>query len=423
MVMLIVYGGVLKERRILRLVSAVLGVFPLAIIQLWCGTVENWTWMIGMFAAISVMTIILKYGCQTKWGNALYMCARAFMRAELIAALEWQIYSFYFWKDEKGEYTAKSILFCAVIYIAGFLIFCYFDNRQMRERENCEMEINKKNLILIWILTLFMFALSNLSYTEVITPFTGVMKSEIFNIRTLMDLAGVLMIEIFQILKLDNDTKQEMMAIQNVLRMQYLQYRESQENTELLNRKYHDLKHQIQVIRDESNEKKRGQYLDEIERGINLYDSEIKTGNSVLDTIFTSKSSQCVRLGIKMTVVADGKLLKQIHVMDLCTIFGNALDNAIEYEVQIENPEMKMIHVSISEKQSFVCALVENYYEGEHLKEGELPTTTKADKQYHGYGLKSIRYSVERYHGYFNVTVKDNWFRLELLFPYKELKK
>ena len=36
--------------------------------------------------------------------------------------------------------------------------------------------------------------------------------------------------------------------------------------------------------------------------------------------------------GNKMTVVADGKLLNQIHVMDLCTIFGNALDNAIEYE-------------------------------------------------------------------------------------------
>ena len=39
---------------------------------------------------------------------------------------------------------------------------------------------------------------------------------------------------------------------------------------------------------------------------------------------------------------------------------------------------MKMIHVSISEKQSFVCVLVENYYEGEHLKIGELPSTTKS---------------------------------------------
>ena len=356
----------LKERRI-KLIGVAAGFLPLAVIQLWCGTVENFLWIAGMFAAMGVMTILLKYGCLIKWKNAAYMCARAFMRAELIAALEWQIYSFYFWKNGRKEYTVKSILFCGIIYVVGFFLFYYLDIRQMKERENYELEISRKNLILVWILTLFMFALSNLSYTEVITPFTGVMKSEIFNIRTLMDLAGVLMIEIFQIIKLDNDTKQEMMAIQNVLRTQYLQYRESQENIELLNQKYHDLKHQIQVLREEPNEKKKGQYLDEIERGIHLYDSEIKTGNLVLDTIFTSKSTQCVRLGIKMTVVADGKLLNQIHVMDLCTIFGNALDNAIEYEVQIQDPEMKMIHVSISEKQSFVCVLVENYYEGEHL--------------------------------------------------------
>ena len=412
----------LKERRI-KLIGVAAGFLPLAVIQLWCGTVENFLWIAGMFAAMGVMTILLKYGCLIKWKNAAYMCARAFMRAELIAALEWQIYSFYFWKNGRKEYTVKSILFCGIIYVVGFFLFYYLDIRQMKERENYELEISRKNLILVWILTLFMFALSNLSYTEVITPFTGVMKSEIFNIRTLMDLAGVLMIEIFQIIKLDNDTKQEMMAIQNVLRTQYLQYRESQENIELLNQKYHDLKHQIQVLREEPNEKKKGQYLDEIERGIHLYDSEIKTGNLVLDTIFTSKSTQCVRLGIKMTVVADGKLLNQIHVMDFCTIFGNALDNAIEYEVQIQDPEMKMIHVSISEKQSFVCVLVENYYEGEHLKIGELPSTTKADKQYHGYGLKSIRYSAEKYHGCFNINVKDNWFRLELLFPRKGLTK
>ena len=238
--MIIASGSMLKERRI-KLIGVAAGFLPLAVIQLWCGTVENFLWIAGMFAAMGVMTILLKYGCLIKWKNAAYMCARAFMRAELIAALEWQIYSFYFWKNGRKEYTVKSILFCGIIYVVGFFLFYYLDIRQMKERENYELEISRKNLILVWILTLFMFALSNLSYTEVITPFTGVMKSEIFNIRTLMDLAGVLMIEIFQIIKLDNDTKQEMMAIQNVLRTQYLQYRESQENIELLNQKYHDL--------------------------------------------------------------------------------------------------------------------------------------------------------------------------------------
>ena len=40
---------------------------PLAVIQLWCGTVENFLWIAGMFSAMGVMTILLKYGCLIKW--------------------------------------------------------------------------------------------------------------------------------------------------------------------------------------------------------------------------------------------------------------------------------------------------------------------------------------------------------------------
>lgn len=297
------------------------------------------------------------------------------------------------------------------------------DRKQELEAKDLQSEISGKNVLLIWMITLCMFGLSNLSYTEVRTPFTGMNKNEIFNIRTLIDLAGVLFLEIFQIQKADNDRKQEVTAIQNVLRTQYLQFRESQENIELLNRKYHDLKHQIRIIREEASEERKADYLDEIEKGIHLYDAEIKTGNSVLNTIFTSKSAQCVKQNIKLTVVADGQLLNGVHVMDLCTIFGNAFDNAIEYEVQIQDMEKRMIHVGISQKKTYVCVVIENYYEGNTLPEGKFPPTTKKDKRYHGYGLKSIQYSVQKYKGYFNVNVKDHWFRVELLFPMKELEQ
>ena len=396
---------------------------PLAAIQLWCGTVSDWIWLIGMGLAVTVMAVMLKYGMKTNGRTALYWCARAFMRAELMAALEWQLYAFYFGeKIENRIYIPESIIFCTVVYAAGFFSFYLLDKKQERENdENMRVEISRKNVLLVWVITLCMFGLSNLSYTEVRTPFTGMHENEIFNIRTLIDFAGVLVLEIFQIQKMDNDRKQEMTAIQNVLRTQYLQFRESQENIELLNRKYHDLKHQLQIIREESSEEKRENYLDEIEKGIHLYDAEIKTGNSVLDTIFTSKSAQCVKQNIKLTVVADGKLLNHIHVMDLCTIFGNAFDNAIEYEIQIRDMEKRMIHVSISRRKSYVCAVVENYYEGEKLPDGKFPSTTKRDKRYHGYGLKSIQYSVQKYKGYLNITVKEHWFRLELLFPVKEL--
>ena len=114
------------------------------------------------------------------------------------------------------------------------------------------------------------------------------------------------------------------------MRRQYEQYNLSKENIEIINRKYHDLKHQIAVVRAERNSDKREQYLQEMENDIKMYEAQNKTGNKVLDTILTGKHLYCVQHEINFTCVADGMLLDFMNLMDICTIFGNALDNAIE---------------------------------------------------------------------------------------------
>ena len=123
------------------------------------------------------------------------------------------------------------------------------------------------------------------------------------------------------------------------MKNQYLQYKQSKESIELINRKYHDLKHQIAALRAEQDPEKRNEWLDAMEDDIKIYESQNKTGHSVLDTLLTSKSMLCNRHDIHLTCVADGALLQFMDVMDICTIFGNALDNAIECELQIPDKE------------------------------------------------------------------------------------
>lgn len=55
-------------------------------------------------------------------------------------------------------------------------------------------------------------------------------------------------------------------------------------------------------------EREREDYLDEIERSIQIYDSTIETGNEVLDTVLTEKSLYCEQHQITMTCVADATL-------------------------------------------------------------------------------------------------------------------
>ena len=108
--------------------------------------------------------------------------------------------------------------------------------------------------------------------------------------------------------------------------------------------------------------------------------------------------------------------------MDICSIFGNALDNAIECEMKIPEKEKRLIHVTVSRQKSFLILRFENYYEEElQYKEGSL-ITTKKEKEYHGYGLKSIWYTVNKYEGAVSIDTKDNWFDLKILIPMKESK-
>jgi sensor histidine kinase regulating citrate/malate metabolism len=154
-----------------------------------------------------------------------------------------------------------------------------------------------------------------------------------------------------------------------------------------------------------------------MENDIKSYEAQHKTGHHVLDTLLASKNMYCIKNGITLTCVADGTLLKGIDVIDICTIFGNALDNAIEYEQKIDEEEKRLIHVSVFSQKAFLMIRFENYFEGELELEGDLPATTKEDSYYHGYGLKSIRYAVQKYGGVVNIDQKDNWFELKILIP------
>ena len=62
-----------------------------------------------------------------------------------------------------------------------------------------------------------------------------------------------------------------------------------------------------------------------------------------------------------MTCVANGSLLDFINTMDICSIFGNALDNAVECEKEISDKEKRLIHVTVSEQKGFVLMRFENY--------------------------------------------------------------
>ncbi|WP_231687006.1 ATP-binding protein [Bacillus sp. JCM 19034] len=280
-----------------------------------------------------------------------------------------------------------------------------------------KLNIRQRELWSTVVIGAAVFFISNLSFVTTRTPFSGHYSQEILNIRTLVDLGGYAILYAYHIQLNELRIRHELEAMQKILQNQYSQYQQSKESIELINYKYHDLKNQIIALRAEEDPEKRNTYLNEMEDGIKAFEAQNKTGHHVLDTLLASKQMYCIKNGITLTCVADGTLLNNMDVVDICTIFGNALDNAIEHEMKIKNEEKRLIHVSLFTQKEFVMIRFENYFEGDLKLEGDLPATTKKDKFYHGYGLKSIRYTVQKYNGVVKVGLNNNWFELKIVIP------
>lgn len=210
--------------------------------------------------------------------------------------------------------------------------------------------------------------------------------------------------------------RQELEVMSLLRKKEKEQYQLSRENIALINQKCHDLKHQIRAIRRVKQEDI-DRYLAEMEDSIHIYEAIVKTGNEVLDTILTEKSLYCKERGILVSCVADGSQMDFINAVDLYAILGNALDNAIEAVQKFQEEEKRQIDVLIYRQQNFLVMNIINPMQEHLVYEEELPVTTKGDRRYHGYGLKSIRYMVKKYDGFLGVSEEDGCFSLKILIP------
>lgn len=379
-------------------------------------------WIPCMLIAYLLMVGFMYICTRITGKEAFYYGIFAFVIAEFMPSMDNLIYTFET-TSGSGYHKAGKLLPLRVINTIEliFVILCtmtviilllkkYLPSMEL-------LELKNKDLTIAAIMGIAIFAASNISFLPVNTMISGTYYLEIAKLRTLIDLAGIIMLYAHLVRLHEIYIQHELDAVQNVLQNQYHQYKQSRESIDLINYKYHDLKHQIAVLRAEEDPEKRNEFLNQMENEIKQYELQNKTGNKVLDTVLTSKSMYCDKHGITLTSVADGSILDFMSTMDISSIFGNALDNAIESELKIEDKEKRLIHLSVAKQKNFAMIRIENYFEGEiNVKDGKIKTTKK-NSQFHGYGIKSIEYVTEKYQGAVNINTENNWFDLQILIP------
>lgn len=379
------------------------------------GNVAIYFWIPCMIAAVLFMIGFICLCCEVNFRDAGYFGMIAFVVAEFMASLEWQIVCMGWSGGMPG--SAGRLLMLLAVYGVIWLVL----ERLLQPHlpKDGDLNINIREYFSAMVIGIAVFAVSNLSFISATGVSVDGYAAGVGQIRTIVDLGGIAILYAHLIQCGELRVRRELEAVQSVLQNQYIQYKQSRESIDLINYKYHDLKHQIAVLRSETDPEKRNEFLNHMEDEIKQYEAQNKTGNKVLDTVLTSKSLYCSKHDIIFTCVADGTLLDFMDIMDICSIFGNALDNAIECELKIEEKEKRLIHVTVSQQKNFLILRFENYYEGDlKMKEGRL-LTTKKEKEFHGYGIKSIRYTVSKYDGAVSIDAKENWFEMKILIPMK----
>lgn len=176
------------------------------------------------------------------------------------------------------------------------------------------------------------------------------------------------------------------------------QYELSRANIEAINVKCHDIKHQIRALAGGAVADPRA--LADLAHEVEFYDSAVRTGNEALDTILTEKRLTCTNEGITLSCVADGAALGFMRDADIYSFFGNALDNAIEATRGLDDIAMRSVSLVVRQVAGVASIHVENRYAHEPVVNGEgTLLTSKDDIANHGFGLRSMRLTVEGYGG------------------------
>lgn len=194
------------------------------------------------------------------------------------------------------------------------------------------------------------------------------------------------------------------------------QYQLSRKNIDAINVKCHDIKHQIRSLAD-GGRVTDGRALEDLAAEIAIYDSTVKTGNPALDVILTEKGLVCSGEKITLAVIADGRALECLEPQEIYSLFGNALDNAIEAVRGIGEPERRLVSLNVRRSGTMCVINVENSCDVAPAFRDGLPVTTKADAGSHGFGTRSMRGIVERHGGVISFGCEDGIFHVDALLP------
>ncbi len=225
--------------------------------------------------------------------------------------------------------------------------------------------------------------------------------------------AGVVMFfHRFQLLKTENKMLLEMEILsENHMKDMKIMMEKNRIQT-------HDMKHHLLILREYGQEKQWDSlmsYLNELSDDILVQKKTVWTQVGILDTLLEQKKTKAESKGIEVRVQADRIVGLPFSDMEICTLFSNLLDNAIEACEKIED-DRRWVAIQITRKSGMLYLTISNSIKDRPAEQEGKLITNKQNHQLHGYGIKSVQKIVRKYEGDFSYQIRESEFIVTITF-------
>ncbi len=406
-----------RKYAVLRIVGSVLALILLACWSFpYCvgNNPDNFTASLW-YVALAVLTVGAVWLCfKGNFWNALFlgMSAYVIQHIQFRFSKLWE-YVLFRCGVPQGDwlYAFTYILSTAAVY---FLCYSVFTTRLKKEKN-----FRANNIKLLLSTTLIVVALIVLNlFTDRELLRDGMEYSYLHLFHIFFGLVcGLVLLDSLYTNVYNKKLEEDIRIIQLLWQNDRRQYEMFRQNLDTMNIKYHDLKHQLGLMQSKETTEAGGKWINEAIDSLNVIGMMQKTGNETLDVVLVQKHMLCDAAGIEFVTIVDGSLLSRLDDVDIYSLFGNALDNAIEHLRSVEEQERRALTLTVRKVGEMAKIQVENYTSAPVKIVDGFPQTTKQDKQSHGYGVKSIAFIVEKYGGIMNFEAGEHSFILDIMIP------
>ena len=182
----------------------------------------------------------------------------------------------------------------------------------------------------------------------------------------------------------------------------------------------HDLQNHLSVLKimiQEKNLDAVQNYLNSINKDMNQSTWQVQTGNNVLDAVLTSKLPQIQSYNIDFVHSVFLPDFLPLNNLELTSLMGNLLDNAIESCTNLDSSHNKFIHLDIKPYNQFLYINVSNSSAGKHRYNSLNELISTKQEAGHGIGLKRIKQIVTEANGFMKIEPQNDSFHVTIVLP------